>query len=74
MLVLGGGFSGMVSTIKLLEAGITDVKIIEKGGDFGGTCGLSWSWFRCRSPVIDLVFAGYWCVIQTTANVYFCLI
>ena len=34
---VGGGFAGLVTGARLVEAGITDVRIIEKGGDFGGT-------------------------------------
>jgi cation diffusion facilitator CzcD-associated flavoprotein CzcO len=40
VLVLGGGFSGMVTSVHLVENGITNFKIIEKGGDFGGTASL----------------------------------
>lgn len=36
VLVLGGGFSGIMCGAKLREAGINDFRIIEKGGDFGG--------------------------------------
>src|SRR4029077_18941091 len=34
---VGGGFAGLVTGARLVEAGITDVRIVEKGGDFGGT-------------------------------------
>ncbi|MFT6292439.1 MAG: hypothetical protein ACJAR2_003056, partial [Ilumatobacter sp.] len=34
---IGGGFAGLVTGARLKEAGISDVRIIEKGGDFGGT-------------------------------------
>ena len=33
---VGGGFAGLVTGARLREAGV-DVRIIEKGGDFGGT-------------------------------------
>ena len=39
---IGGGFAGLVTGARLKEAGIDDVRIIEKGGDFGGT----WYWNR----------------------------
>lgn len=35
--VVGGGYGGQLVAIELLAKGITDIKIIEKGGDFGGT-------------------------------------
>ncbi|MEP6839831.1 MAG: NAD(P)-binding protein, partial [Bradyrhizobium sp.] len=39
---IGGGFAGLATAARLSEAGIRDVRIIEKGGDFGGT----WYWNR----------------------------
>ena len=35
--VIGGGFSGMLAAARLKEKGVTDLRIIEAGGDFGGT-------------------------------------
>src|SRR5262249_28092154 len=35
--VVGGGFGGLLAAARLKEAGITNIRIIEKGGDFGGT-------------------------------------
>ena len=40
VLVIGGGFGGLLMSVRLLEAGITRFRIIEAGGDFGGT----WYW------------------------------
>lgn len=37
VIVVGGGFSGLLMAVRLLEAGINDIVIIEKGSDFGGT-------------------------------------
>src|SRR3990167_3299348 len=34
---VGGGFAGLVTGARLVEAGVTDGRVIEKGGDFGGT-------------------------------------
>ena len=34
---VGGGFAGLVTGARMVEQGVTDVRIIEKGGDFGGT-------------------------------------
>jgi len=39
---VGGGFAGLVTGARLKEAGVDDVRIVEKGGDFGGT----WYWNR----------------------------
>ena len=35
VVVIGGGFGGMLAGARLREADIDDFKIIEKGGDFG---------------------------------------
>ncbi|WP_299564408.1 NAD(P)/FAD-dependent oxidoreductase [uncultured Mycolicibacterium sp.] len=40
--VLGGGFGGLLAGVHLKKAGVTDVRIIELGGDFGGV----WYWNR----------------------------
>jgi cyclohexanone monooxygenase len=39
---IGGGFAGLVTGARLKDVGVGDVRIIEKGGDFGGT----WYWNR----------------------------
>ena len=39
---VGGGFAGLVTGARLKEAGVEDVRIVEKGGGFGGT----WYWNR----------------------------
>ena len=46
---VGGGFAGLVTGARLVEAGITDVRIVEKGGDFGGT----WYWNRYPGAQCD---------------------
>src|SRR5258708_13931597 len=45
--LIGGGFSGLCVGARLKQAGIDDVRIIEVGGDFGGT----WYWNRYPRPV-----------------------
>ena len=40
--VIGGGFGGMLAAARLKLEGISDIRIIEKGGDFGG----AWYWNR----------------------------
>ena len=35
--VIGGGFSGMLACARLKELGVTGIRLIEAGGDFGGT-------------------------------------
>src|SRR3954469_20367296 len=40
--ILGGGFAGLMAGAHVSETGITDFRIIEAAGDFGGT----WYWNR----------------------------
>ncbi|QKS01122.1 NAD(P)/FAD-dependent oxidoreductase [Sphingomonas sp. CL5.1] len=42
ILVIGGGFGGLIAASRLRRAGFEDIRIIEKAGDFGGT----WYWNR----------------------------
>ena len=37
VVVVGGGFGGLLMGGRLREAGFDDIRLIEKGGDFGGT-------------------------------------
>jgi len=46
---IGGGFAGLLTGARLKQAGIDDVRIIEKGGDFGGT----WYWNRYPGAQCD---------------------
>jgi cyclohexanone monooxygenase len=42
VVVIGGGFGGLLAGARLREAGVEDIRMIERGGDFGGT----WYWNR----------------------------
>ncbi|MDF7777159.1 NAD(P)/FAD-dependent oxidoreductase [Sphingomonas sp. AOB5] len=48
--VIGGGFGGLLTAAKLRDAGIDDFRIIEQGGDFGGT----WYWNRYPGVRCDI--------------------
>jgi cation diffusion facilitator CzcD-associated flavoprotein CzcO len=48
--VIGGGFGGLLAGARLREAGIEDIRVIEKGGDFGGT----WYWNRYPGAACDV--------------------
>ena len=50
VVILGGGFGGMLAAARLQEAGITDVRIVERAGDFGGT----WYWNRYPGAQCDI--------------------
>ncbi|WP_035751465.1 flavin-containing monooxygenase [Parafrankia discariae] len=49
VVILGGGFSGLIAADRLQKKGITDFKIVELGGDFGGV----WYWNRYPGIQID---------------------
>jgi cation diffusion facilitator CzcD-associated flavoprotein CzcO len=48
--IIGGGFGGLLAGARLREAGIEDIRMIEKGGDFGGT----WYWNRYPGAACDV--------------------
>ncbi len=48
--IIGGGFSGLLAAARLREAGVNDFRIIEAGGDFGGT----WYWNRYPGAQCDI--------------------
>ncbi|HEY1631592.1 MAG TPA: NAD(P)/FAD-dependent oxidoreductase [Rhizomicrobium sp.] len=48
--IIGGGFGGLLAGARLREAGVDDLRIIEKGGDFGGT----WYWNRYPGAACDI--------------------
>jgi len=50
VVIVGGGFGGMLAGINLTKAGITDFRIVEKAGDFGGT----WYWNRYPGAACDV--------------------
>ncbi|WP_439816877.1 flavin-containing monooxygenase [Zavarzinia sp. CC-PAN008] len=50
VVIIGGGFSGMLAAARLREAGVNDIRIIEAGGDFGGT----WYWNRYPGAQCDI--------------------
>ncbi len=55
ILVIGAGFAGLLLWYKLREAGFTDVRFCEKGGDVGGT----WYWNRYPGIACDVESYSY---------------
>jgi cation diffusion facilitator CzcD-associated flavoprotein CzcO len=60
---IGGGFAGLVTGARLREAGV-DVRIIEKGGDFGGT----WYWNRYPGAQCDTASMVYLPLLEETGH------
>ncbi len=50
VLVLGGGFTGLQVAGRLRKQGVSKIRIVEKGGDFGGT----WYWNRYPGALCDV--------------------
>ncbi|MGB3737701.1 MAG: NAD(P)/FAD-dependent oxidoreductase [Ilumatobacter sp.] len=61
---VGGGFAGLLTGAKLKQAGIDDVRIIEKGGDFGGT----WYWNRYPGAQCDTAAFIYLPLLEETGH------
>ena len=50
VVIIGGGFSGLLAAARLREKGVDDIRVVEKGGDFGGT----WYWNRYPGLACDV--------------------
>ncbi|MGB5097946.1 MAG: NAD(P)/FAD-dependent oxidoreductase [Porticoccaceae bacterium] len=48
--IIGGGLGGLLAGARMREAGIEDIRMIEKGADFGGT----WYWNRYPGAACDI--------------------
>ena len=65
VLVIGGGFGGLQAGARLREAGVKDICMIEKGGDFGGT----WYWNRYPGAQCDVESYIYLPLLEELAYV-----
>jgi cation diffusion facilitator CzcD-associated flavoprotein CzcO len=61
---IGGGFAGLVTGARLVEAGIDDVRLIDKAGDFGGT----WYWNRYPGAQCDTASFVYMPLLEETGH------
>jgi len=61
--IIGGGFAGLIAGARLRQAGIDDIRIVEKGGDFGGT----WYWNRYPGAQCDVESYIYLPLLEETA-------
>ena len=65
VLVVGGGFAALLIGARLRDAGIDDVRFVEKGGDFGGT----WYWNRYPGAACDTEAYIYLPLLEETGYV-----
>ena len=61
---VGGGFAGLVTGARLAELGVTDVRIVEKGSDVGGT----WYWNRYPGAQCDTASMVYMPLLEETGH------
>ncbi len=62
VIVIGGGWVGMMTAARLVQAGVTDVRIVESGADFGGT----WYWNRYPGAQCDIESYSYLPLLEET--------
>ncbi|SMQ48755.1 unnamed protein product [Zymoseptoria tritici ST99CH_3D7] len=48
--IIGGGYGAQLVAVRLIEAGVKNIRLIEKAGDFGGT----WYWNRYPGAQCDI--------------------
>ncbi|MCK9900398.1 NAD(P)/FAD-dependent oxidoreductase [Frankia sp. Cpl3] len=63
--ILGGGWAGLVAAVRLTEAGVTNFRIIELAGDFGGV----WYWNRYPGIQCDTDSYCYLPLLEETGYV-----
>jgi cyclohexanone monooxygenase len=61
---IGGGFAGLVTGARLKEHGVTDVRIVDKAGGFGGT----WYWNRYPGAQCDTASMIYMPLLEETGH------
>jgi cyclohexanone monooxygenase len=61
---IGGGFAGLLAGARLKEAGVDDVRIIDKAGDFGG----NWYWNRYPGAQCDTASFVYMPLLEETGH------
>ena len=62
--VIGGGFAGLLTGARLVEAGVERVRILDKAGDFGGT----WYWNRYPGAQCDTAAMVYLPLLEETGH------
>jgi cation diffusion facilitator CzcD-associated flavoprotein CzcO len=65
VLFIGGGFSALLTSARLREKGVTSIRIVERGGDVGGT----WYWNRYPGAACDVVSYDYLPLLDETGYV-----
>ena len=61
-LMVGGGWVGLITAARLIEAGVENIRIVEAGADFGGT----WYWNRYPGAQCDVQSYFYLPLLEET--------
>jgi len=62
VLIVGGGFGGLLTAARMREAGARTIRIVESGSDFGGT----WYWNRYPGAACDIESYIYLPLLEET--------
>ena len=65
IIIVGGGWVGLLTAARLIEAGVRDIRIIESGNDFGGT----WYWNRYPGAQCDIESYSYLPLLEETGYI-----
>jgi cyclohexanone monooxygenase len=65
VLVIGGGFGGLLTSARLREEGVDNIRVVEKGADFGGT----WYWNRYPGAACDVESYIYLPMLEETGYI-----
>jgi cyclohexanone monooxygenase len=65
VVVVGGGFGGLMMAVRLHQAGVTNLRILERAGDFGGT----WYWNRYPGAQCDIESYIYLPLLEATGYI-----
>ena len=62
VLIVGGGFGGLMTAARMREAGVERIRIVEAGGEVGGT----WYWNRYPGAACDVESYVYFPLLEET--------
>lgn len=65
VIIIGGGWVGMMTAARLIQSGVEDVRIVESGADFGGT----WYWNRYPGAQCDIESYIYLPLLEETGYI-----
>ena len=63
--IVGGGFSGLLTAVRLKQNGVDKLRVIDRAGDFGGT----WYWSRYPGAACDVESYIYMPLLEETGYI-----